>query len=124
MGMEFEDKTPIYLQIIKLIKADIVTNKLKGGDKLPSVREMSINLKVNPNTIQRAYQELERRNLIYAQRGMGNYVREDQNMVEDIKKEMAEESINTFISSMKTLGFSPEEIVDTVKESLKEEEKN
>lgn len=121
MQIEFEDKTPIYLQIIDLVKTQMATGKLKGGDKLPSVREMSVSLKVNPNTIQRAYQELERDNLIYSQRGMGNYVTEDLNMVKGIKNQMAQESINTFINSMKTLGFSSDEIVDTVKKSLKGE---
>ena len=74
MYIEFNDKTPIYLQIMDLIKMDIVTGKLKARDKLPSVREMASNLKVNPNTLQRAYQELERLGIVYTQRGMGTFV--------------------------------------------------
>jgi GntR family transcriptional regulator len=57
--MKFNDNTPIYLQIVEKIKADIVAGKLKGGDKLPSVREIAESFNVNPNTVQRVYMELE-----------------------------------------------------------------
>jgi GntR family transcriptional regulator len=114
MHIEFNDKTPIYLQIMDLIKMDIVTGKLKAKDKLPSVREMAGNLKVNPNTLQRAYQELERLRIVYTQRGMGTFVGEEKNMVEDLKKEMAKEVIDSFILRMKSLGFTDNEIIKSV----------
>lgn len=120
MGIKFDDKTPIYIQIMDLIKKDIVTGKLKTGDKLPSVRELSSELMVNPNTIQRAYQELERENLTYTQRGTGNFVREDKNMIAVLKKQMARESINSFLNDMKNLGFSSAEIINIVSEELNE----
>lgn len=118
MEKKFNDRIPIYVQIMDLIKIDIVTKKLKTGDKLPSVREMSSSLNVNPNTIQRAYQELEREKLTYTQRGTGNFVMEDSNMVVELKKEMAKRSINVFIEDMKTLGLTSEEIMDTIRMEL------
>lgn len=114
MNLDFNDKMPIYLQIMDLIKMDIVTGKLRSKDKLPSVREMAINLKVNPNTLQRAYQELERLGILYTQRGTGTFVEEEKNMVDDLKKEMAKEVIDSFILRMKSLGFTTTEIIKSI----------
>lgn len=119
MDLKFDDKVPIYIQVMNLIKLDIVTKKLLGGDKLPSVRELSANLKVNPNTIQRTYQELEREGITYTQRGMGTFVSEDEEMIIKLKKEMAEETISSFLEGMKNLGFTAKEILEIVEEKTK-----
>lgn len=124
MHIEFNDKSPIYLQIMDLIKMDIVTGKLKAKDKLPSVREMATNLNVNPNTLQRSYQELERLGIVYTQRGMGTFVGEDENMVNDLKKEMAKEVIDSFILRMKSLGFTDNEIIKSVSKETMEVKQN
>lgn len=121
MGIDFNQKIPIYIQIMNLIKREIVTQKLKPGDKLPSVREMAAELQVNPNTLQRAYQELERVGITYTQRGMGTFVKEDINMIGDLKKEMAKEIIDNFIKGMKNLGFAGEEIVKVIEDKVKED---
>ncbi|MBZ9608783.1 GntR family transcriptional regulator [Clostridium estertheticum] len=120
MNLEFNDKMPIYLQIMDLIKMDIVTGKLRSKDKLPSVREMATNLKVNPNTLQRSYQELERLGIVYTQRGTGTFVGEGENMVDDLKKEMAKEVIDLFILRMKSLGFTAKEIIKSVSKETME----
>ena len=124
MNIEFNDRMPIYLQIMELIKKDIVTYKLKCGDKLPSVRDMATNLKVNPNTIQRAYQELERLEIVYTQRGMGTFVINDITMVNTLKIETAQKIIDSFIFQMKSLGFNENEIISTVNQKFKEVKKN
>ncbi len=113
--VEFTDKLPIYIQIMNYLKKKIIAGELKGGDKLPSVRELSSELKVNPNTVQRSYQELERENLVYTQRGMGTFVVEDQKILADLRKEMAQEIINKFIKEMQELGFNTDEIIDIIK---------
>ena len=120
MHIEFNTKTPIYLQIMDLIKMDIVIGKLKAKDKLPSVRDMATNLKVNPNTLQRSYQELERLGIVYTQRGTGTFVGEEKNMVDDLKKEMAKEVIDSFILRMKSLGFTDNEIIKSVSQETME----
>ncbi len=119
MELKFDDKVPIYIQVMNLIKLDIVTKKLLGGDKLPSVRELSASLKVNPNTIQRTYQELEREGITYTQRGMGTFVSEDEELIIKLKKEMAEETINSFLEGMKNLGFTAKEILEIIEEKTK-----
>ncbi|OFI06972.1 HTH-type transcriptional repressor YtrA [Clostridium acetireducens DSM 10703] len=122
MKIKFSEKYPIYIQIINIIKKDIVLGKLKEGDKLSSVREFSGKLKVNPNTVQRAYQELEREGITYTQRGMGTFVKEDNEMVSQLKFEMSKEVITTFINEMKDLGFKKEEIKDILLKVLEKEE--
>ncbi|AND84595.1 GntR family transcriptional regulator [Clostridium tyrobutyricum] len=118
MSVEFDPNVPIYKQIMNIVKRKIISNEIKPGDKLPSIREMSSNLKVNPNTIQRTYQELERSGITYTQRGMGNFVKEDIDMVGRLKHEMAEKVIDNFIDGMKDLGFSGSQILNIVEKRI------
>ncbi|WP_298847473.1 GntR family transcriptional regulator [Clostridium sp.] len=124
MVTEFNDKSPIYLQIMDIVKMDIVIGKLKSNDKLPSVREMATNMNVNPNTLQRSYQELERLGIVYTQRGTGTFVGESENMVDDLKREMAKEVIDSFILRMKNLGFDDSEIIKSVSKETMEVKQN
>lgn len=116
MRIKFNGKTPIYLQVTDIIKMDIVTGKLKAMQELPSVQEMAIILMLNPNTIQRAYEELERLRIIYIQKGIGTFVRDERNIVDDLKNEMASKAIHSFIPKMKKLGFTDNEILKSYKE--------
>ena len=89
---------------------------------MPSVREMSENLKVNPNTVQRVYQELERESVTFTQRGMGTFVTEDTEKLKLLKVEMAREIIISFAKGMESLGFDKDEIVKIVSNYMKGEE--
>ncbi|QAT60864.1 MULTISPECIES: GntR family transcriptional regulator [Tissierellales] len=120
--MEFKDDLPIYVQIMSLIKKRIISGELNGGDKMPSVREFSTELKVNPNTVQRAYQELERENLVFTQRGMGTFVSKDEEIIMKLKKNMADEIVDGFINDMKFLGYSSNEIINLITIKIKKEE--
>ena len=121
MDSEFEPNIPIYVQIMNDIKRRIVSEQLKPEDKLHSVREMSVKLKVNPNTIQRAYRELERQGITYKQRGMGTFASGDISVINNLKREMAQDVLCNFMRDMKGLGFSPKEIVEIVRENIRED---
>ena len=112
--MKFNDNLPIYIQIMDLIKKRIILGEFKEGEKLASVRELSTELTVNPNTIQRSYQELERENLVFTQRGMGTFVTEDKNIIDELKNNMAASIVGEFLKNMKSLGFSEKEIIDLI----------
>lgn len=114
--MKFVDNVPIYIQIMNYIKRKIITEELKMGDKLPSVRELAEEIKVNPNTVQRAYQELEREDVAYSQRGLGRYITEDENKVKSLRNEMADDIIKAFIEGMCKLGYSKEEMLNVLKD--------
>ena len=108
--MNFDNNIPIYIQIMDNIKIEIISGKLKSGEKLLSVRELSLKLKVNPNTLQKALSELENLKLIYTERTNGKYVTDDIKLIEKFKKEEAIKLTNNYIKTMKELGITKEEI--------------
>lgn len=114
--MELDSKMPIYMQIMDMMKRKIISGELKGGDRVPSVREYASILKVNPNTVQRVYAELENSNLIYTKRGIGKFVTEDKDKINEIKEEIFNEVINNFIKESRELGFTKEEIIRIIVE--------
>ncbi len=116
--MEFNNNLPIYLQIMDLIKSQVSKGELSIGEKLPSVRELSKDLKVNPNTIQRVYQELEREEIIYTQRGMGSFITEDVELIKNLKSESVMSLIENFVGEMHNLGYSDGEVIEKVKEFI------
>lgn len=114
MNISFSNDRPIYLQIVDRIKIKIITGEYKPGDKLPSVREMALEMQVNPNTMQRAYSYLEMEGLVHSQRTSGRYVDGDAEKVRQLKKELARTQIRDFLDSMKQLGFTMDEIVEVL----------
>lgn len=116
--MHFENHIPIYLQIIDLIKKQIILGVLKPGDKLESVREFAGEIKVNPNTVQKAYQEMEREGLAYSQRGIGRFIIEDEKLVESLRHDASTHIIEDFINKMIEIGYSKEEILDRLRLKL------
>ena len=106
---EFNNKEPIYLQIVELVKKNIATGDLVPGDKLPSVREMSKDLGVNPNTLQRSYGELERLGITYTRRGMGSFISEGDNSMNNLKIDMGKDLARKFIKDMESIGIEREE---------------
>ncbi|MDD6615856.1 MAG: GntR family transcriptional regulator [Lachnospiraceae bacterium] len=120
--MEFNPALPIYLQVTTAIKRDIVTGELAPGEKLPSVRDMALRYTINPNTVGRVYKELESEGVCFTRRGMGTFVTEDPEKVEQVKEEMVQELSHQFLEGMKRLGIPPEEAVDRIR-SLYEKER-
>lgn len=112
---------PVFIQIMEKLKRDIVTGSYRPGDKLPSVRELASEAAVNPNTMQRAFSELEREGLVYTKRTNGRFITEDLSMISQLKEQMALDAISQFLNSMQQLGFSGKETLALLKESLEEE---
>ncbi len=75
--MEFDDRKAIFLQIADLIYENILLGKWKPGDRIPSVREMAVNIEVNPNTVMRTFNFLQEKEIIFNKRGIGYFVAED-----------------------------------------------
>ena len=120
MEWKFRSDLPIYSQLVEQIKLGIVSGNLLPGERLMSVRDMATEAGVNPNTMQRALQELERDGMVYSQRTAGRFVTENMQVSERAKKKFAEEQIRSFLEAMKKLGYQWEEILALLKE--KEEE--
>ena len=113
--IDYQDKRPLYEQVIEKLRNLIVRGILEADTKLPSVRTLAIELSINPNTIQRAYVELERTGFIYTVKGRGNYVaanriwmvNEKENVLKDLKKT---------VKKIKELGISKEEMIASAEE--------
>jgi len=112
--IEFDNNAPIYIQIMNYIKKQIVIGKMGPGDKIESVRDLAAELQINPNTIQRTFQELEREGIVETKRGLGRYVTDEESTIMQMKKEMASELLGRFVSGMKELGFAEGDIVALV----------
>ena len=107
----FSSDAPIYAQLVEQIKVGIVAGAFPPGERLPSVRDLATEAGVNPNTMQRAMTELERDGLVYSQRTAGRFVTEDQMLIEQAKRSLAERHIKTFLEAMDRLGFRREEVL-------------
>lgn len=114
MQVNFDIEKPIYLQIIAEIQRALVRGELNPGDKLPSQRDLAQEMKVNHNTIQRAYREMEGEGLVETVRGMGTFITQNPDVVKQIRVQMAEESIDRFLAEMFSLGLTSEQIVQSV----------
>ena len=116
MEYNFDNEKPIYIQLVELIRIKIVSGEFKRGQKIPSVRELALAMKVNPNTMQKALVELEDEKLIYTERTNGKYVTEDEKLIEKVKNELAKEKVENYINSMNSIGISFDEAVKYLQE--------
>ena len=104
MAWILQSDRPIYAQLVERLKTEIVSGVYPPGGRLPSVRELAATASVNPNTMQKAFAELERTGLIITMRTSGRIVTEDTAMINDARRELAEEQISQFLTLMSTLG--------------------
>jgi GntR family transcriptional regulator len=115
---EFNSSKPIYLQLADTINRLIVSKELKAGEKLQSVRDMALTYNVNPNTVQRTYSELERGGILETRRGQGTFVTEDEDRLDQLRKDLKEEQIESFILVMREMGYSSFEIITGLQNHL------
>ena len=109
-------RVPVYEQIIKQVEEQVLTGILKEGDKLPSVRSLSVKLSINPNTIQKAYTELDRRQLIITVPGKGSFISEK--AIEVVRANSREKmtELNKIIRELALAGVTKEEIINNIEE--------
>lgn len=120
MKWTFDNDRPIYIQLVEKLKLFIVSGEYESGSRLLSVRDLAMEAKVNPNTMQKALGELENLGLIYTQRTSGKYVTEDKGLISKVKDELAMEKVNTYLRDMKNIGFSKKEATNYLKMSEEE----
>ena len=110
MQWQLEGDRPIYQQLVDQIMMQIVSGQRKAGDKVPAVRELAAEAGVNPNTVQRAFQELEKEGLVYSARTSGRFVTEDEKLIDQKRHEIAQSLMKNFVTEMAAIGFSSPEI--------------
>jgi len=120
MANQFQSNTPIYLQLVNNFKHRIVSGELTVGSKLESVRDLALYFEVNPNTMQRALAELERDELVFAERTTGRFITKDKELISKMRESVAQEIIDQFILQMSSLGFSNQEAINLFIKKIEE----
>ncbi len=113
---------PVYLQLIEQLELAIVTGVYPPGSRVPPVRELAAEAGVNPNTMQRALQELETRGLLQTQRTAGRTVTQDTELLDHLRRERALVLAQSFLQQMRDLGFSKQEVREILEHSATKEE--
>ena len=122
MGWNFQNDLPIYTQLVDAIKFSIVSGELLPGARMSTVRDLALEAGVNPNTMQRALQQLEREGLVFSQRSSGRFVTEDVSVIDRARSALAAEYVRRYRDSMASLGFSEDEMRALLSGSGEEED--
>ncbi len=118
MKFEFNSVTPIYMQIINQIKKEIVTGERIPGSRVEPVRDMAQDLGVNPNTVQRAFAQLEHEGLMFAERTQGRYITADVTLINKVKEDSFRRNLSDFVQLMRNSGFSKADILKLLQNYL------
>jgi GntR family transcriptional regulator len=123
-NIDFSSPLPIYRQIIQAIKFEILSERLKSGDQLPPIRELAKILKLNPNTVAKAYYTLEEEGFVQGKRGSGNWVNYKNAKIDGLRRGMIEDEVRGFLERAFSLGASREEIKKIIERYSENEPKN
>lgn len=121
MKIDFNPSVPIYIQIIEVIKRQLVSGERQPGSKVETVRDMAQRMGVNPNTIQKTFAELEREGLMFTERTSGRYITTDSKRISKVREESVGGYVKEFIDKMKSAGFEKDDILRLVGSYLKED---
>ena len=120
MAISFDSNIPIYIQVMDYIKKEIVSGRLKPGDKVDSVRDLAMRFGVNPNTAQRSLAELEREGLLKSERTVGRFISENEELINLTREQMAFSCVSRYVREMRTLGFNGEQVLEQTRYYVKE----
>lgn len=118
LQLDFRSRTPIYEQLIEKIRELIIRGVLNADEQLPSVRELALELTVNPNTIQKAYRELERLGYTYSIQGRGSFVKPMLDLANSPQREELMKELERVIVELLYLGVKPEDIREAVQKLI------
>lgn len=118
MKFNFDNDRPIYIQLVEQLRIGILTSQFGVGDKIPSVRDLAMLAKVNPNTMQKALAELESEKLIYTERTNGKFVTKDLKLIKKLRDNLAKEKSVQFFSDMREIGFEDYETIEYLRELI------
>lgn len=121
MEWNFKNGVPIYTQIIDEMTMRIASSSYAPGDKLPSVRDLAMDAGVNPNTMQRALAELERRGLVYSERTSGRFVTDNEEVLRSLHEDLARKYFDEFADKLRKIGMTPAEITGEIDRWLREQ---
>lgn len=115
MEIKFNNRDPVYVQVVRHFKQQIATNMLEPGQEMPSRREMARELKINPNTVQRAYKEMEEQGLIYTEGNLPSKVTKNEKMLQSVREELILEAVDKFITAIHSIQVPFDEVVSILR---------
>lgn len=118
--MEYIDSIPIYLQIKDILYRKIISNEYELGSQLPSVRQLAVQFSANTNTVQKSLKEMMEEKVITPQRGKGNFVTEDEQIVNKLRKHIVNEMFDATYDKLHSLNMNDQEIIDSFKNYVKQ----
>lgn len=116
MKLKFNTRDPVYVQVIRYFKEQIATGMLEPGQEIPSRRELANQLKINPNTAQRAYREMEEQGLIRTERNTPSKVTMDEQVLGSVRDELLREAVADFVSAVRPINVPVDELLSIIKE--------
>jgi DNA-binding transcriptional regulator YhcF (GntR family) len=121
MNVKFNNRDPVYLQVVRHFKEEIATGKLAAGQEIPSRRELAGLFEINPNTAQRAYKEMESQSLITTEGNSPSKITKDEGVLNLIRSELLQEAVGVFVGSVMKITESVDELLQLVKEKYESE---
>lgn len=118
MTISFNKRDPIYVQVVQDFKQKIVSGQLKPGQEVPSRRELAASLKINPNTVQRAYKEMEEEGLLHTEGNLPSKITENSDALVSLRKTLIQQAVDTFVAAVKSVNVPPQDVLKLVEERL------
>lgn len=119
--LDLRSGVPVYRQLIDQVRAGIASGSLNAGDQLPTVRQLAVDLAINPNTVLRAYRELELGGLLETQQGTGTFITQNKPHRDDVERErQLSQLVGEFLARAGAAGFTLEELMKQLRELMQE----
>lgn len=119
MAWNLDSDKPIYIQLVERLQMQIVSGIYRPGQRLPSVRELASAAAVNPNTMQRAFTELEGSGLVITRSTNGRTVTDDEELIQKVRRQLAERQTGLFFAGMRELGYTRQEALSFLEADFK-----
>src|SRR3954447_23444624 len=121
MDVKFNNRDPVYVQVILHFKEQISKGFFEPGQEIPSRRELANQLKINPNTAQRAYKEMEEQGLIFTEGNLPSRISKDEQVLKMVREELILEAVHTFVHSIRSINVPVHDALDLVKDTYERE---
>ncbi|MER1984294.1 MAG: GntR family transcriptional regulator [Solibacillus sp.] len=117
MDVKFNNRDPVYMQVIRHFKEQIAKGYFEPGQEIPSRRELASQLKINPNTAQRAYKEMEEQGLIYTEGNLPSCITKDETVLKNVREELITEAVSVFLEAIESINAPLPEVLALVKDT-------
>ena len=119
MALQFNNRDPVYVQVVRHFKEQIARGIYQPGQEIPSRRELANQLKINPNTAQRAYKEMEEQKLIFTEGNLPSCITKDETILKEVRTQLIGEAVDAFIESIQAINAPLPEVLALVETKFK-----